>query len=72
MYDEKASKKAFKEGTPEIMSQIISLISDIEDFSVEKIPLYLLCYDADGLLCYDILFLINSHLLQLATSGLQH
>jgi glutamyl-tRNA synthetase len=37
MYDEKASKKAFKEETPEIMNQVIDLINDIEDFSVETL-----------------------------------
>ena len=35
-YDEKASKKAFKEGTKEILSELVSIINNIEDFSVEN------------------------------------
>jgi glutamyl-tRNA synthetase len=35
-YDEKASKKAFKEGTKEILEQVVSIINSIEDFSVEN------------------------------------
>ena len=36
-YDEKASKKAFKEGTADILNQVTSLIKDTEDFSVENL-----------------------------------
>jgi glutamyl-tRNA synthetase len=36
-YDEKASKKAFKEDTPEILQQIITLLNDAEEFSVDAI-----------------------------------
>lgn len=36
-YDEKASKKALKEGTKEILEEIISIINNIEDFSVENL-----------------------------------
>ncbi len=36
-YDEKASKKAFKEGTKGLMQELISIINDIEDFSVEHL-----------------------------------
>ncbi len=36
-YDEKASKKALKEGTKEILEQIILIIKNIEDFSVENL-----------------------------------
>ena len=36
-YDEKASKKAFKEGTKEILTTIITLINNIEDFTVEAL-----------------------------------
>lgn len=35
-YDEKASKKAFKEGTKEILSEVISIVNNIEDFTVEN------------------------------------
>ena len=35
-YDEKASKKAFKEGTKAILSEVILIINTIEDFSVEN------------------------------------
>ncbi|GAA4268770.1 glutamate--tRNA ligase [Hyunsoonleella aestuarii] len=37
MYDEKAAKKAFKEGTEAVMNHIIDLINDIEDFTVENL-----------------------------------
>jgi len=36
-YDEKASKKAFKEGTKELMSKLIEIINNVEDFSVETL-----------------------------------
>lgn len=36
-YDEKASKKAFKEGTSELMQQLITVIEPIEDVSVENL-----------------------------------
>ena len=36
-YDEKASKKAFKEGSKEILTTIITLINNIEDFTVEAL-----------------------------------
>jgi glutamyl-tRNA synthetase len=36
-YDEKASKKVFKEDTPEILQQIITLLNDAEEFSAETI-----------------------------------
>lgn len=36
-YDEKASKKAFKEGTKELMSKLVEIINNIEDFSVETL-----------------------------------
>ena len=36
-YDEKASKKAFKDGTKELMSELISIINTIEDFSAETL-----------------------------------
>ncbi|AUP79437.1 glutamate--tRNA ligase [Flavivirga eckloniae] len=36
-YDEKASKKAFKEGTKELMQELVSIINGIEDFSVENL-----------------------------------
>ncbi|WP_194766410.1 glutamate--tRNA ligase [Tamlana sp. I1] len=36
-YDEKASKKAFKEETKGILSEVISIVNGIEDFSVENI-----------------------------------
>jgi glutamyl-tRNA synthetase len=35
-YDEKASKKAFKEGTSDILTEVISILNTIEDFSVEN------------------------------------
>ncbi len=36
-YDEKASKKAFKEGTKNILAQVIDLINTTEDFTVEAL-----------------------------------
>ncbi|GAA3656161.1 glutamate--tRNA ligase [Flavivirga jejuensis] len=36
-YDEKASKKAFKEGTKELMQELVSIINTIEDFTVETL-----------------------------------
>jgi len=36
-YDDKASKKAFKEDTPQILEQVIGLINDVKDFSTESI-----------------------------------
>jgi len=36
-YDEKASKKAFKEGTKDLMLQLISILKPIEDFTVENL-----------------------------------
>ncbi len=36
-YDEKASKKAFKDGTKELMVELVSIINAIEDFSVETL-----------------------------------
>jgi len=36
-YDEKASKKAFKEGTPEILTKVIELLNDVDDFTAENI-----------------------------------
>ena len=36
-YDEKASKKAFKEGTANILNQVTSLVKDTGDFSVENL-----------------------------------
>ena len=36
-YDEKASKKAFKEGTKELMSKLVEIINNVEDFSVETL-----------------------------------
>lgn len=36
-YDEKASKKAFKEGTKDILEHVASIVKDIEDFSVENL-----------------------------------
>jgi len=36
-YDEKASKKAWKEGTPELMTKVISIINTIDDFNVDKL-----------------------------------
>lgn len=36
-YDEKASKKAFKDGTQEVLEKVVSIVKDIEDFSVENL-----------------------------------
>jgi glutamyl-tRNA synthetase len=36
-YDEKASKKAFKDETPELMTELISIINSIDDFTVENL-----------------------------------
>ncbi len=36
-YDEKATKKAFKEGTKAILEQVASIIEGVEDFSVETL-----------------------------------
>ncbi|MCL6293449.1 glutamate--tRNA ligase [Jejuia spongiicola] len=36
-YDEKASKKAFKDGTKELMTELISIINNIEVFTVENL-----------------------------------
>lgn len=36
-YDEKASKKAFKEDTPELMKALISVVESISDFTVENL-----------------------------------
>ena len=36
-YDEKASKKAFKEETKDLMTQLVSIVSNIEDFEVETL-----------------------------------
>ena len=36
-YDEKASKKAFKEGTKEILETVKSLIENLEDFTTENL-----------------------------------
>ncbi|WP_298340759.1 glutamate--tRNA ligase [uncultured Algibacter sp.] len=36
-YDEKASKKAFKEGTKAILSEVVSIVNSIENFSVENL-----------------------------------
>lgn len=36
-YDEKAAKKAFKEGTTDILNQVITLVNDLEDFSIENL-----------------------------------
>ncbi len=36
-YDEKASKKAFKEDTKEIMQELVSIINSIDDFIVENL-----------------------------------
>lgn len=36
-YDEKASKKAFKDGTKELMTELISIINNVEDFTVENL-----------------------------------
>ncbi|GGD17170.1 glutamate--tRNA ligase [Hyunsoonleella pacifica] len=36
-YDEKASKKAFKEGTKDILKEVVSIVNSTEDFSVESL-----------------------------------
>eukprot|EP01093_Parvamoeba_rugata_P006151 TRINITY_DN19515_c0_g1_i1.p1 TRINITY_DN19515_c0_g1~~TRINITY_DN19515_c0_g1_i1.p1 ORF type:complete len:153 (+),score=42.14 TRINITY_DN19515_c0_g1_i1:346-804(+) len=36
-YDEKASKKALKEGTADIMTKVIELVNVTEDFTVENL-----------------------------------
>ncbi|WP_299383080.1 glutamate--tRNA ligase [uncultured Lacinutrix sp.] len=36
-YDEKASKKAFKDETKDLMTQLVSIISNIEEFEVETL-----------------------------------
>ena len=36
-YDEKASKKAFKEGTADILQTVVSLLNDTDDFSAATI-----------------------------------
>lgn len=36
-YDEKAAKKAFKEGTKDLLLQLVSVIQPIEDFMVENL-----------------------------------
>ncbi len=36
-YDEKASKKAFKDGTKALMTELVSIINNIEDFTVENL-----------------------------------
>ena len=36
-YDEKASKKAFKEGTTDILQTVVSLLNDTDDFSAATI-----------------------------------
>ena len=36
-YDEKASKKAFKDGTKDILQNLISIVNNIEDFTVENL-----------------------------------
>ncbi|RMZ50857.1 glutamate--tRNA ligase [Flavobacteriaceae bacterium PRS1] len=36
-YDEKASKKAFKDGTKELMLELVSVINSIKDFKVETL-----------------------------------
>ena len=36
-YDEKASKKALKEGTKEIMENVIEIVSSVEEFTVEHL-----------------------------------
>jgi len=38
-YDEKASKKAFKEDTPNLMSALINILDSIEDFSSENLQM---------------------------------
>ncbi len=36
-FDEKASKKAFKDGTKELMTELISIINNVGDFTVENL-----------------------------------
>ncbi len=36
-FDEKASQKAFKPETPELLQKVVSILTDLEDFSSEKI-----------------------------------
>ena len=36
-YDEKASKKAFKEGTSDILKKVIDLLNEVDNFSTENI-----------------------------------
>jgi glutamyl-tRNA synthetase len=36
-YDEKASKKAFKEDTKVVLTEVASIVNKIEDFSVESL-----------------------------------
>lgn len=36
-YDEKASKKAFKEDTPQILQQVVDLMKEADDFSAENL-----------------------------------
>ncbi|WP_298492619.1 glutamate--tRNA ligase [uncultured Algibacter sp.] len=36
-YDEKASKKAFKDDTKDILSEVVSIVNNIEDFSVANL-----------------------------------
>jgi glutamyl-tRNA synthetase len=36
-YDEKASKKAFKEDTKDVLTEVASIVNKIEDFSVENL-----------------------------------
>jgi len=36
-YDEKASKKALKEGTQDLMTELISIINTVEDYTVENL-----------------------------------
>ncbi|WP_445737307.1 glutamate--tRNA ligase [Mariniflexile sp.] len=36
-YDEKASKKAFKENTKDVLAQVVSIINSVEDFSVQNL-----------------------------------
>ncbi len=36
-YDEKASKKAFKDDTKDILIKVVSIVNNTEDFSVENL-----------------------------------
>jgi len=36
-YDEKASKKAFKDGTKDILQEVVSIVNNIENFTVESL-----------------------------------